>query len=262
VSGWAFLICLVPTGILAEIGAYQNDFGVYFYNTQWLFVGILPVFMVTLILIGQGKLFGVRLLNLESRLLIAAYIPMTLVAIAFSLGIMPGHHFGTEYRVCLGTAFVCVITCAVCIVLILHGLRYVRWLDPKSLPHEWEISQRSDPASKLFCNQPLDPCQEAQHKWNAKHGIVAPNVHYSPFPHMKPGATPPSFLLACIAPPLAQYRMGQLWMAALATVLCAGALFFLPLEPWQSIPFWVLAAAPTATSVSIARLGQTPPNPS
>jgi len=252
-SGWAFLIYLIPIGTTLDIAAYFNNFGIYFYNAQWIFLGVVPVFMSTLILMGQGKLLGVRLFNAESWLLIAAYIPMTVAVIALALGIVPGYKSGVEYEASLQVAFVCVIAGAVCVVLILHGLRHVRWLDPKSLPHEWEISSRSDPASKMFCDQPLDPAQEAQRQWNKRHGIVAPTVRYDPFPHMKPGVEPPSFLLAVIAPPLAQVRMGQRWMALLAGILCLGALFSLLFEPWRAIPFWILAAAPAATSASIAR---------
>jgi len=236
-SGWAFLILVVPIGITLEIAAYFDNFGIYYQNAQWLFLGVMPVFMSTLILMGQGKLLGVRLFNIESWLLIAAYIPMTVAAIALALGVVPGCKYGVEHEASLQVAFVCVIVGAVCTVLILHGLRHVRWLDPKSLPHEWEISSRSDPASKMFCDQPLDPAQEAQLRWDKRHGIVAPAVRYDPFPNMKPGLKPPSFLLALIAPPLAQLRLGQRWMALLAGILCAGALFFLLFEPWRAVPF-------------------------
>ncbi|GAB2914203.1 hypothetical protein GCM10027093_60870 [Paraburkholderia jirisanensis] len=98
---------------------------------------VLSVIMLTVgIGIGGGKLWAVKLFRWLSFGAIALYLPLIAFALYLNAGSAP---------IDIDLARVMYVFAVVklpALVVIYKAIRQVRWLDPKSLPHEWEPSAR------------------------------------------------------------------------------------------------------------------------
>ncbi|WP_460908128.1 hypothetical protein [Paraburkholderia jirisanensis] len=95
----------------------------------------LSIIMLTFSIgMGAGKLWAVRLFRWLSFGAMALYVPLLLLALYLNAGprpIDPGF---------APVMFVFAVIKAPCFVIIYRAIRQLRWLDPRSLPHEWEPS--------------------------------------------------------------------------------------------------------------------------
>jgi len=98
---------------------------------------VLAIVMLTVAIgVGQGKLWAVRLFRRLSYGAMACYLPILALAFYLNAGAAP---------IDTGLAWVMFIFAVIklpCFVIIYRALKQVRWLDPESLPHEWEPSAR------------------------------------------------------------------------------------------------------------------------
>jgi hypothetical protein len=146
----------------------------YYDIYQWSFPIDMVLIMSNLTLLALGKRLGVRLYRLQNYLYIILFCIMCVLTIYLSIESIPADRSDGSRHVMNIFCYVFLTLSGLCILIIIDAFRTIRWLDPRSLASEWEISARSDPASRVYCNQPLDPAQEAQRAWNAAHGVEAP----------------------------------------------------------------------------------------
>ncbi|ABM49453.1 hypothetical protein BMA10247_A1055 [Burkholderia mallei NCTC 10247] len=85
---------------------------------------------------GRGKLWAVRLFRWPSYGAIVCYLPILAAGVLLDAGSTPIDS-GLAWAI-LGFAVVKLP----CLFIIYRALKQVRWLDPASLPHEWEPSAR------------------------------------------------------------------------------------------------------------------------
>lgn len=94
---------------------------------------VLSIVMLTVgIGVGRGKLWAVRLFRWLSFVSMALYLPLLVLALYLNAGPIP---------IDRGLAVVMFVSAVVKLlpfIIIYRALRKVRWLDPDSLPHEWE----------------------------------------------------------------------------------------------------------------------------
>lgn len=249
-----FLGALVPDIAAMLYGAFISNFTFVVNVSVVVFVVEIAYLVPMAILTGQGKLIGVRLLNIVGYSSIVGFFIEIVSFLALSVLTFSHSPFPAQAGTALIVAAVFLAGGSPLVVLVWNGLRHIRWLDPKSLPHEWELSTRSDPNSPMFCNQPLDPAQEVVRKWNEDHGLAIPTVKFrNPYPAMTSMTSVPTIFWAVVAPWFVQYRLGQIWMAALAGLLCLATFFFLLVTPMVAPIFWILAVGPAITAVKLAR---------
>lgn len=103
--------------------------------TSYMIAGVALAAVVTVTVtggIGAGRLWAVRLFRWTSLVAAGLYLPILAAGIWLDSGDPPPDG---------GLAFV-IFSFAVlklgCLALLFATLRRVRWLDPSSLPHEWE----------------------------------------------------------------------------------------------------------------------------
>lgn len=85
---------------------------------------------------GRGKLWAVRLFRWPSSGAIVRYLPILAAGVLLDAGSAPIDS-GLAWAI-LGFAVVKLP----CLFIVYRALKQVRWLDPASLPHEWEPSAR------------------------------------------------------------------------------------------------------------------------
>lgn len=248
------LSALVPDTAWLLFGAEQNSYYFALKHIGLFFPLQIVIMLAVMTMTALGKRKGVFMMYWGGYGIMALYLANLIAFLWLSTTIF----FTKPYHYQAGTALImAAVFLAIggpMVILGWNGLRHIRWLDPNSLPHEWEISTRSDPEAPAFCDQPLDPAQKAVQIWNEKHGIPSPKATFSnPYPTIKSASDVPSIVLAWIAPWLVQYRLGNRWMALLAAVLCLGAVFFLLAAPIRAPFFWLIAAGPAVTSAKLAR---------
>ncbi|WP_231716650.1 hypothetical protein [Burkholderia ubonensis] len=94
---------------------------------------VLTIIMLTVSIgIGSGKLWAVRLFRRLSFAAMALYLPLLALAFYLNAGRTP---------IDQDLAFVMFVFAVVkvpCLIIIYRAIRQLRWLDPDSLPHEWE----------------------------------------------------------------------------------------------------------------------------
>ncbi|WP_256259832.1 hypothetical protein [Burkholderia ubonensis] len=94
---------------------------------------VLAIIMLTVSIgIGSGKLWAVRMFRWLSFGAMALYLPLLALACYLNAGRSP---------IDPDLAFVMFVFAVVklpCLIIIYRAIRRLRWLDPDSLPHEWE----------------------------------------------------------------------------------------------------------------------------
>lgn len=136
--------CLVAAMILIEVYLCLSDLLQFNFagpGFLGMWVGISAILLSFIVGIGRGKLWAVKLLRWSTYVLTALYPVVLVYAVEMYSGTSP---FGKPF------AWITFIFSAIQLPLffqIYRAFRRVRWLDPKSLPSEWEPpSSFVDPA--------------------------------------------------------------------------------------------------------------------
>jgi hypothetical protein len=130
-------LALISFGPIANILPFATGAGPLDYVDAGFVIGWIFL-MAALFGLRAGKLWAVRLFNWSSWVMLI-YYPFDL-AIAFYLFL--GEAPSAQDSLAPGLGVVLFFFCAlepIGFFFLFRGLRRVRWLDPASLPHEWEL---------------------------------------------------------------------------------------------------------------------------
>jgi hypothetical protein len=123
-AGLTFVELVYSAALLSGVGDGDVTF------PAWI---VLSILMLTIgIGVGSGKRWTIRLFRWLSFGAIALYLPLLALALYLNAGPTP---------IDTGLAWVMFAFAVVklpCFVILYRSLRQLRWLDPDSLPHEWE----------------------------------------------------------------------------------------------------------------------------
>ena len=135
------LIGLVPAIATIELGMAFGAGSNALLGHFFIYLGVVgTIALAVLIAVRNGAVWGLTLLGLVSRMLVALIVATLaasalLASSAVRQGVVGARSTG-EYGL---------IVIAICVPLawlLLRGLRRVRWLDPKSTSDEWELPAR------------------------------------------------------------------------------------------------------------------------
>ena len=97
--------------------------------------GVSALLLTTVIGLGRGELWDIKLFRAIAWLLIGFMIVDAAAAIAIlvgAVGIQPGARTTAFFAIAV------VVGCCLPAGILLRGMWFVRWLDVNALPHEWE----------------------------------------------------------------------------------------------------------------------------
>jgi hypothetical protein len=129
--------------IVADIAAVAagNDMNVYFGLAGYAFLPLIVVVVLTLALLNSGKLAIIRALRALAAGITVAY------AAAIAVDALRALLYPLDEVLLSAVAGVMLVMFSPLIWLMWRDFRRSRWLDPRSLPHEWEIAAIRDPNS-------------------------------------------------------------------------------------------------------------------
>ncbi|MGI4797125.1 MAG: hypothetical protein ACRYG8_24345 [Janthinobacterium lividum] len=94
--------------------------------------------LLTIFGLRRGDLWGIRLFRSLAWCLIGLVAVNLVAALMLSASIvgpsLPGARGTGEFTM------IATLACLVAVVILIRGMQRIRWLDPHSLPHEWEKS--------------------------------------------------------------------------------------------------------------------------
>lgn len=135
------LLLFISVNLVANVEVYQNSPKIYFYVGKIIFLPVLIGFIGLGLIANSGKLVFIKLIR---------YIAIFLTLLYFFVLIID---FLQIYFLETDRVFPVIIESVILILFspLLYFMRRdfhrSRWLDPMSLPHEWEISAIRDPNS-------------------------------------------------------------------------------------------------------------------
>ena len=113
----------------------------YFHYGKIMFFPLIAAGVLMAWALNSGKLVMIRLWHVFARLVVAAYAVLAVIFIA-ELAVYP---FARAFGAVIG--LVIFLLTAPFFLLMRRDFRRSRWLDPDSLPSEWEIAAIHDPNS-------------------------------------------------------------------------------------------------------------------
>ena len=113
----------------------------YFHYGKIMFFPLIAAGVLMAWALNSGKLVMIRLWHVFARLVVAAYVVLTVIFIV-ELAVYP---FARAFGAVIG--LVIFLLTAPFFLLMRRDFRRSRWLDPDSLPSEWEIAAIHDPNS-------------------------------------------------------------------------------------------------------------------
>lgn len=134
-AAWYLLVGMTCVGIAEFLPLFTGGDHGAFFMVGW------PVAVAVIIPIiggiGAGKLWAVRLFRWTVYGAAACYLPILGIAIYAFLGNAPREHdplapYMAEMQ------FIFSVVEAIALYVLFRAFRRVRWLDPRSLPKEWE----------------------------------------------------------------------------------------------------------------------------
>ncbi len=143
-----FAVAGVVTGIMFIVIALCADYSVYTNNPADYFGTFTPLMIPTVLagvaslwLLNTGKLVFVKLFRKLAVIVSAAYVGVIL------LGIFQLLYYKWDRPVIAAISIIILVVFSPMQFLMWRDLRRSRWLDPESLPSEWEIAAIRDPNS-------------------------------------------------------------------------------------------------------------------
>lgn len=107
---------------------------------SYLIVGVIIASLLILLPVGgmgQGKLWAVRAFRFGAYATLACYPPILAAAFYLFFGEAPRLQDPTAPDMAVIQFIFCALE-LIAFFILFRALRQVRWLDPNSLPHEWE----------------------------------------------------------------------------------------------------------------------------
>jgi hypothetical protein len=135
-TGFVFGVIFIAVDIIAIIAGENAD--LYFTLAEYIFLPLIILAFAVLFLLSSGRLLFVRLFRWSAIALTLAY----LAAIAWDALLYLRQ--GLPTPVLAGGILVLF---SPLLMMMWRDLRRSRWLDPSSLPHEWELAALRDPKS-------------------------------------------------------------------------------------------------------------------
>lgn len=134
-------IIFIVINLAADYSVYTNNPGDYFGSLTPVFFPMVFICVLLAFLLNTGKLIFVKLYRQLAVIVTAAYIG----SILLNTGMILDYGLDRAFLAMIG-AIILVLLSPV-LFLMWRDFRRSRWLDPNSMPSEWEIAAIRDPNS-------------------------------------------------------------------------------------------------------------------
>lgn len=132
-----FLAFFLPSLAVELFGAWHGEgLSLLIRNIPWLVIGEAAIFIPIWVGLGQGRLWAVRAFRVAGWLLVLLCVVLFACAALMSSGVVAGT--SRNWRFDVQYVFYFLLPLIVGAILLAHGLLRVAWLNPNSLPSEWE----------------------------------------------------------------------------------------------------------------------------
>lgn len=131
------LLGVVPAVLLMISGDLVGSDGDVLLENFWAYLGAVSILLLlTIVGLKRGDVWGIRLFRAVARCLMAMMVFTFVAGLLLGTRVMGGRIAGAQESGLF--SLVAIVACCIPAWLLLSGLRHVRWLDPRSLPSEWE----------------------------------------------------------------------------------------------------------------------------
>jgi hypothetical protein len=125
----------------AMISVYTNNPQDFFNCLEPAFLPLIGLCLLVTFLLNSGRLIFVKLFRWLAVIVTYLYAGVALLTIVQLLA------YGVERALIDAVGLVVLLLLSPLLGLMWRDFKRCRWLDPKSLPHEWEIAAIHDPSS-------------------------------------------------------------------------------------------------------------------
>ena len=140
-AGLAVGIIFIVINAVAAYAVFTNDSDNYFHATDKVFFALIILVPVSMFLLNTGKLIFIKLYR-KLALAVSAIYALMIVLDLTQLWL-----YGTDRASFDIGGVILLLLLSPLQFLMWRDLRHSRWLDPTSLPEEWEIAAIHDPTS-------------------------------------------------------------------------------------------------------------------